>query len=72
MSWACSRHEEKMNAYRVLVGNPEGKRLLGRTRRRWGDNIKMGVREIRWRGFIWLSKEEWRALVNTLTNLRIP
>jgi hypothetical protein len=42
--------EEKRNAYRILVGNPEGKRPLGRPRRRWVDNIKMDLREIGWGG----------------------
>jgi hypothetical protein len=41
---------EKRNAYRILVGKPEGKRPLGRTRRRWVDNIKINLREIRWDG----------------------
>jgi hypothetical protein len=41
---------EKMNAYRILVGEPEGKRPLGRPRRRWVDNIKMDLREIGWDG----------------------
>jgi hypothetical protein len=48
---------EKMNAYRILVGEPEGKRPLGRSRRRWVDNIKMDLREIGWKmwiGLIWL------------------
>jgi hypothetical protein len=47
-------NEEKRNAYRILVGNPEGKRPLGRPRRRWVDNIKMDLREIGWIGLIWL------------------
>jgi hypothetical protein len=46
MSRACSTHIEKRNAYRVLVGKPEGKRLPGRSRRRWEDNIKINRREI--------------------------
>jgi hypothetical protein len=46
MGRACSTNEEKRNAYRLLVGNPEGKRPLKRTRRRWVDNIKMDLREI--------------------------
>jgi hypothetical protein len=45
----CSTHE-KRNAYRILVGKPEGKRTLGRSRRRWVDNIKMDLREIGWGG----------------------
>jgi hypothetical protein len=44
----CSTHGEKRNAYRILVGKPEGKRQLARSRRRWVDNIEMNLREIRW------------------------
>jgi hypothetical protein len=46
MGRVCSTHGEKRNAYRILVGKPEGKRPLGRPRRRWVDNIKMDLREI--------------------------
>jgi hypothetical protein len=64
------------NAYRILVGNPEGKRLLGRTRRRWVDNIKMDLREIGWDGVdrndLAQDRDQWRALVNTVMNLRVP
>jgi hypothetical protein len=64
---------EKRNAYRSLVGKPEGKRPLGRRRRRWKDNIKMDLREIG-RGSIDLAqdRDQWRALVNTVMNLRVP
>jgi hypothetical protein len=48
MGGACSKMGERRNAYRILVGNPEGKRPLGRTRRRWVDNIKIYLREIGW------------------------
>jgi hypothetical protein len=50
MGRACSTNGEKRNAYRILVGNPEGKRPLGRPRRRWVDNIKMDLGEIGWDG----------------------
>jgi hypothetical protein len=50
MGGACSTNGEKMNAYRILVGKPEGKRPLERPRRRWEDNIKIDLREIRWGG----------------------
>jgi hypothetical protein len=67
---------EKRNAYRILVGKPEGKRPLGRTRRRLEDNIRMYVREIGWGGMdlIELAQDrgQWRALVNTVMNLRVP
>jgi hypothetical protein len=67
---------ETRNAYRTLVGKPEGKRPLGRPRRRWVDNIKMELREIRWDGVDWIElaqdRDQWRALVNTVMNLRVP
>jgi hypothetical protein len=55
MRWAgyVARTGEKRNAYRILVGKPEGRRPLGRTRRRWVDNIKMDLREIGWDGVVW-------------------
>jgi hypothetical protein len=46
MGTACSTKGEKRNAYRILVGNPEGKRPLGRPRRRWVNNVKMNLREM--------------------------
>jgi hypothetical protein len=62
--------------YRILVGKPEGKRPLGRPRRRWVDNIKIDVREIGWDGMDWIElaqdKDQWRSLVNTVMNLRVP
>jgi hypothetical protein len=67
---------EKRNACRILVGKPEGKRLLGRPRRRWVDNIKMDLREIWWDNVDWIDlaqdRDRWRALVNTVMNLRVP
>jgi hypothetical protein len=67
---------QKRNAYRILVGKPEGRRPLARTRRRWVDNIKMNLREIRWDGVDWMDmahdRDQWRALVNTVLNLRVP
>jgi hypothetical protein len=66
---------EKRNAYRILVGKPEGKRPLGKPRRRWVDNIKMDLREIGWDGVDWNDmahdRNQWRALVNTVLNLRV-
>jgi hypothetical protein len=78
MRWAghVTRMRAKRNAYRILVGNPEGKRPLGRPRRRWVDNIKMDLREIRWDGIDWIDlaqdRDQWRALVNAVMNLRVP
>jgi hypothetical protein len=67
---------EKGNAYRILVGKPEGRRPLGRPRRRWVDNIKMDLREIGRIGGNWIylaqDRDHWRALVNTVMNLRVP
>jgi hypothetical protein len=62
---------EKRNAYRILVGKPEGKRPLERPRRRWVDNIKMDLREIG-RDGVDQDKDQWRALVNTVLNLWVP
>jgi hypothetical protein len=58
------------------VGKPEGKRPLGRPRRRWEDNIKLDLTEIGWDGMDWLhlaqDRDQWRARMNTVTNLRVP
>jgi hypothetical protein len=76
MGKACSTNGEKSNAYRILAGNPEGKRLLGRPRRGWVDNIKMDLREIEWDGMDWIDlaqdRDQWRALVNEVMNLMVP
>jgi hypothetical protein len=67
---------EKMNAYRILVGKPERKRLLGRPRRMWVDNIKMEFRGIGWavmdRIDVAQDRHQRRAHVNTVMNLRVP
>jgi hypothetical protein len=67
---------EKRNVYRLLVGKPEGKRPLGRPRRRWMDIIKMDLSEIGLNvvGWIGLAQDRyrWRALVNSVMNLRLP
>jgi hypothetical protein len=62
---------ETRNAYRILVGNPKGKRPLGRRRRRWEDSIKMDLNGM---DCIELAqdRDQWRALVNTVMNLRVP
>jgi hypothetical protein len=69
-------NEVKRNAYRILVGTPEGKRPLGRPRRRWVDNIKIDLREIGGGGMDWIhlaqDRDQWKALVNTAINLRAP
>jgi hypothetical protein len=64
------------NAYRILLGEPEGKRPLGKPRRRWVDNIKMDLREVGWDGRDWIDlaqdRDRWRAHVNAVMNLRVP
>jgi hypothetical protein len=77
MRWAG--HVARMgqrNAYMIFVRKPEGKRPLGRQRRRWMDNIKMGLRAIGWCGMDWIDlgqdRDQLRALVNTILNLRVP
>jgi hypothetical protein len=78
MRWAghLARMGEGRGVYRVFVGRPEGKRLLGRPRRRWEDNIKMDLREIGIDGanLMQLTQDrvQWRACVNTIMNLRVP
>jgi hypothetical protein len=78
MRWVghVARMGEKRNAYRILVGKSEGRRPLGRPRRRWVDNIKIDVREIGWDGMDWIDlaqdRDQRRALVNTVMNLRGP
>jgi hypothetical protein len=66
----------KGNAYRILMGKPEGKRPLGRTKCRCVNNIKMDLREIGSDGMDWIDlaqdRDQWRALVNTVMNLRVP
>jgi hypothetical protein len=63
-------------AYNILVGRPEGRRLLARPRHRWEDNIKMDLREIWFGDVYWIhlaqDRDAWRALVNTVMNLRVP
>ena len=62
--------------YRVLVGEPEGKRPLGRPRCRWEGNIKMDLQEVRCGGMDWIEltqdRDRWGALVNLVMNLRVP
>jgi hypothetical protein len=78
MRWAghVARMGEKINAYRLLVGMPEGKRPLGIPRRRWVDNFKMDLLEIGWGGVDWIGlaqdRDKWRAVVNPAMNFRVP
>jgi hypothetical protein len=69
-------HGAKRNAYRILVGRPEGKRPLGRPRHMPGDNIKMDVRDIGWGGMAWIhlaqNRNLSRARMNMVMNLQVP
>jgi len=67
---------EMRNAYKILVGKLERCRPLGRPRRKWEENIRIGLREIGWEGVDWMHlaqvKDQWWALVNTVMNLWFP
>jgi hypothetical protein len=67
---------EKQHAYRILVGKPDGKRPLGRLRRSWVDKYKMDLKEIGLSGIDWIDlaqdRYNWRVLVNTVMNFRVP
>jgi hypothetical protein len=67
---------DRIGAYRVLVGRPEGRRPLGRPRRRWDGNIKMDLQEMGSGGMNWLAlaqdRDRWRALLNAVMNLLVP
>jgi hypothetical protein len=78
MRWAghVARMGEKRKAYRLLVGKPEGKRPLGRPRRRWVDNIRMDLGDVGWSDVDWIGlaqdRNRWRGVVNSVLNLRVP
>jgi hypothetical protein len=78
MRWAghVARMWEKSNAFRLLVGKQEGKRPLGRPRRRWADNIRMDLVEVGWGDVDWIGlaqdRDRRRALVNSVLSLRVP
>jgi len=78
MRWAghVARMGERRVVYRVWEGKPEGKRPLGRPRRRWEDNIKMDLQEVGCGSMDWIEliqvRDRWRALVNAVMNLRVP
>jgi transcription termination factor 2 len=78
MRWAghVARMEENIGVHKVLVGKPEGKRPLGRPRRRWKDNIKLDLQEVGGGRGDWMElaqdRDRWRALVGTVRNFRVP
>jgi hypothetical protein len=74
MIWAgrAARIEDMRNAYKIFVGKPEGKRPLGRPRLSWEDNIRMDLREMGYKVVDWMERDQWRALVNMVMNLRVP
>jgi hypothetical protein len=78
MRWAghVARMGEKRNVYRLLMGKPEGRRPLGSLRPRWMDNIRKDLVEVGWGDMNWTGlaqdRDRWRALVNSVLNLRVP
>ena len=78
MRWAghVARMGEESGAYRVLVGKPEGRRPLGRPRRRWVDNSRMALQEVGFGYMDWIGlaqdRDRWRTLVSAVMNLRVP
>jgi len=78
MRWAgnVARMGEESGVYRVLVGKPEGRRPMGRPRRRWVDNIRMDLQEVGCGYMDWIglaqARDSWRRLVSAVMNLRVP
>jgi hypothetical protein len=73
---AFSTNGERRNAYRLLLRKPEGRRPLGRPRRRWLDNIRISLAEVGWGDVDWIglaqNRDRWRVLVNSVLNFRVP
>ena len=76
MGWACGAYGRGEGVYRVLLGKPEGRRPLGRRRRRWVDNIRMDLQEVGCVCMDWIGlaqdRDRWRTLVSAVMNLRVP
>jgi len=76
MGWACGAYGREKGVYRVLVGKPEGRRPLGRPRRRWVDTIRMDLQEVGCEYMDWTGlaqdRDRWRTLVSAVMNLRVP
>jgi hypothetical protein len=76
MGGACRTCGGTRGAYRVLVGRPEGKKPLGRPRRRWEDKIKMNIQGVGWGDMDWIDlaqdRDRWQCFVNAVMNLRVP
>ena len=75
-AWYVARMGEERGVYRVLVGKPEGRRPLGRPRRRWVDNIRVDLQEVGCGYMDWIGlaqdRDSWRTLVSAVMNLRVP
>jgi len=76
MGWACGAYRRGEGVCRVLVGKPEGKRPLGRPRRRWADNVRTDLQEVGCGYMDWIGlaqdRERWRTLVSAVMNFRVP
>jgi len=76
MGWVCGAYGRGEGVYRFLVGKPEGRRSLGRPKRRWMDNIRMDLQEVECGYVDWIglaqNGDRWRTLVSAVMNLRVP
>ena len=76
MTWHVTRMGNKKGVHSVLVEKPDGRRPIGRPRRRWEDKIKKDLQEVGWRGTDWIDlaqdRDTWQVLRNSLDNLQVP